>query len=347
MAKKKQPPKKRNPILADLQTNPLYREKRGASVFDKAAKKDPFDRRKAKHKKIEIDENAVYMDGEQVATYRMERRPGRLHLGEALTVETGRVVINHNGEEHRFSDWHAANDFICASKRLPGALVTSDELAYDGSNLTQQFYDAMMTNDVYGQLMSKIYNTNPKLTPVETVFEDFQCGDKIKVVAGPLKDVLDKAEAKRRKKESEAGKEPAKDDENPKKDQPHDEGVIKEPNGPGTTVGITVNSKYHLVDEEDIQLVFEGLQGIHEDQEQYDDLVEFRFVEVTSGFRVPVSREEQDILDKCEQKMYKSSLDERDEELARRMVSRGVLNRRRDEDGQIFFVRNETKLTRF
>ncbi len=72
-----------------------------------------------------------------------------------------------------------------------------------------------------------------------------------------------------------------------------------------------------------------------------------RFYEITSGVRLPVSGEEQDILDKVGQSsLKKSSLDEREQEVARRMVTRGLLNRSRDEEKNIIFTCNKEKLSR-
>lgn len=61
-----------------------------------------------------------------------------------------------------------------------------------------------------------------------------------------------------------------------------------------------------------------------------------RFYEISSGFRVPVSQEEQDILDiisKNGDKVAKTDLDERQNEVARKMVTRGLLHRKKDSNG--------------
>jgi hypothetical protein len=72
-----------------------------------------------------------------------------------------------------------------------------------------------------------------------------------------------------------------------------------------------------------------------------------RYFEITSGVRMPISSEEQDILDKVgESSLNKSDLDERDQEVARKMVTRGLLNRGRDDDKNIVFTTNKEKLTR-
>lgn len=52
-----------------------------------------------------------------------------------------------------------------------------------------------------------------------------------------------------------------------------------------------------------------------------------RYFEIASGFRLPVYSEEQELLDKMPEKgtIVQDDLDEREQELARLMVSRGVL----------------------
>ena len=59
-----------------------------------------------------------------------------------------------------------------------------------------------------------------------------------------------------------------------------------------------------------------------------------RFYEISSGLRVPVSEEEQELIDLIapQRKMAKADLDERQQEVARLMVSRGLLVRERDDD---------------
>lgn len=72
-----------------------------------------------------------------------------------------------------------------------------------------------------------------------------------------------------------------------------------------------------------------------------------RYFEITSGVRIPVSSEEQSIMDKAAGgDLLKSSLDERDQEVARRMVTRGLLNRTRDSDKNIVFNVDKQKLSR-
>lgn len=64
-----------------------------------------------------------------------------------------------------------------------------------------------------------------------------------------------------------------------------------------------------------------------------------RFYEISSGLRIPVSQEEQDIIDLIADKgkIKKSVLDERQEEVSRLMVSRGLLVRERTDN--VIFLR--------
>jgi hypothetical protein len=72
-----------------------------------------------------------------------------------------------------------------------------------------------------------------------------------------------------------------------------------------------------------------------------------RYFEITSGVRMPVSLEEQKILDMtAESTLKKSDLEERDQEVARGMVTRGLLKRGRDSDNNVVFASNKEKLNR-
>jgi hypothetical protein len=66
-----------------------------------------------------------------------------------------------------------------------------------------------------------------------------------------------------------------------------------------------------------------------------------RFHEISSGVRLPVFAEEQAILDKIVDgsHLLKSALSEREQEVARLMVSKGLLDRRKGNEG-IYFVAN-------
>jgi hypothetical protein len=163
-------------------------------------------------------------------------------------------------------------------------------------------------------------------------------GDNVEIISGPLMKVLARAEQLRKKKAEEADETvEAKPEEKSEKKKLDYKAVVKQPDGPANTVGISLDGEYHLVDEDDVRLITEA----------FDDLLEMRYVETTAGLRVPVSGEEQEIFDKAGDKLYKKTLDEREKEVARKMVSRGVLNRRQDDDGSLYFVKNSKKLTRF
>lgn len=169
-----------------------------------------------------------------------------------------------------------------------------------------------------------------------TLAEFYQVGDKVEVIKGPLRAVLDKAEKLAQKKKSEKGIEP-----NEKKKDKDEHAIVRDPDGPANTIGITIDGEYHLVDEEDVELIFESCR-----EDDYEDLTEWSYAETTSGIRVPISSEEQEILNKCGSPLRKRNMDDREQEVARRMVSRGVLHRRKDDEG-IYFVRDNQKLTRF
>ena len=72
-----------------------------------------------------------------------------------------------------------------------------------------------------------------------------------------------------------------------------------------------------------------------------------RFFEISSGFRVPVDQEEQSILDKAGEDLFDSTLDEREQEVARKMVSRGLLTRHKGKKGTFYRANNAADLWRF
>jgi hypothetical protein len=67
-----------------------------------------------------------------------------------------------------------------------------------------------------------------------------------------------------------------------------------------------------------------------------------RYFEIAGGFRMPINEEEQEVLtliQESEHEIEDSNLDERQQELARQMVSRGLLNRLH-KDGKIYYEPN-------
>ena len=66
-----------------------------------------------------------------------------------------------------------------------------------------------------------------------------------------------------------------------------------------------------------------------------------RFREIRGGLQIPVSSEEQDLIDLIESQegnfIKRKDLDERQREVARKMVSRGVLDRTQ-RDGSLYYV---------
>lgn len=151
-----------------------------------------------------------------------------------------------------------------------------------------------------------------------TFYEFYQVGDKVDIEDGPLKDLLLKAKKKNKKVDA----------------------TIREPNGPANTVGITIDGEFHLIDEDDIKLITEGFA-----YDDYEDLAEWSMVPTKSGISIPISSEEGEIIEKCKSKVYKNTFDEREQEVARKMVGKGVLTRGRDDKG-IYFTSGVPKLTR-
>lgn len=73
-----------------------------------------------------------------------------------------------------------------------------------------------------------------------------------------------------------------------------------------------------------------------------------RFFEISSGVRLPVSQEEQEILDMVsEGAILESKLNERQEEVARLMVSRGLLIREENDGDAKLQANRAVDLWRF
>jgi hypothetical protein len=74
-----------------------------------------------------------------------------------------------------------------------------------------------------------------------------------------------------------------------------------------------------------------------------------RFYEISSGMRLPVNEEEQTLINRAtESKRIRfEELEERDGEVARQMVSRGLLNRDQDDEGEFYTVNDCADLWRF
>lgn len=74
-----------------------------------------------------------------------------------------------------------------------------------------------------------------------------------------------------------------------------------------------------------------------------------RFYEIASGVRIPVSEEEQAILDRAIEhgSLRQADLDERDGEVARKMVSRGLFDLDHDDQGEIYQPNSAADLWRW
>jgi hypothetical protein len=64
-----------------------------------------------------------------------------------------------------------------------------------------------------------------------------------------------------------------------------------------------------------------------------------RYFEIAGGFRVDISEEEQAILDSALDGLLEANLNEREVELACRMLSKGLLNRLSIDD-KIYYLQN-------
>jgi hypothetical protein len=65
-----------------------------------------------------------------------------------------------------------------------------------------------------------------------------------------------------------------------------------------------------------------------------------RYFEIQGGFRMPIDREEFDLLEAADAtELADESLDERAQEVARKMVSKGLFNRLQ-RDGKLYYTPN-------
>jgi hypothetical protein len=73
-----------------------------------------------------------------------------------------------------------------------------------------------------------------------------------------------------------------------------------------------------------------------------------RYHKISSGYQIPVSSEEEDILKLCHEKPIKEAdLDERTAYMAQEMNIRGILRRIYDEDRNVFYEPDSLDLWRF
>jgi hypothetical protein len=73
-----------------------------------------------------------------------------------------------------------------------------------------------------------------------------------------------------------------------------------------------------------------------------------RFYEISSGLRIPISEEEQELFDLITKgSLEKSALDERQQEVARNMVTRGLLIRENKDGVIILRPNNAADIWRF
>jgi hypothetical protein len=74
-----------------------------------------------------------------------------------------------------------------------------------------------------------------------------------------------------------------------------------------------------------------------------------RYFEIAGGIRLQLSQEEQNVLSTVEKshRLPSEDMDERQEEIARQMVRRGLLNRVKVKDKEHYIANNDPPLTRF
>jgi hypothetical protein len=116
------------------------------------------------------------------------------------------------------------------------------------------------------------------------------------------------------------------------------EAIVKNPNGPDDMIGIAVDGAYTLVQADTLSMLEETIQKMR-------NLTEMLYVENTAGMRIPISKEEEEVLNKVAGGVDKSSLDEREQEVARLMVTRGILKREK-RNGKIVLSQDKEKLRR-
>lgn len=158
------------------------------------------------------------------------------------------------------------------------------------------------------------------------VFESFQVGDAVKVSDSELQEILDRADditAKQIKKDVEE-KDP----------------VVIDPAAPAGNVKINIGGEAYLVDKEEISLIMENLT-----ENEYDDILEWSMADTTSGIPIYINREELEVMGAIKGKTYTKVFSERENEVARKMVSKGMLRRYKDENG-IYVVINNDDLRR-
>jgi len=74
-----------------------------------------------------------------------------------------------------------------------------------------------------------------------------------------------------------------------------------------------------------------------------------RYFEISSGLRVPVDSEEHDLVDFIKDnknKIYKSSLQERDQVICQKLISKGIVNINKDDKGIFYSLNSNIDLWR-
>lgn len=74
-----------------------------------------------------------------------------------------------------------------------------------------------------------------------------------------------------------------------------------------------------------------------------------RYYEITSGMRLPISSEERILIDQVEKDghVFRDDLEQRQQEIARQMVIRGILLRSRKDGKVVFMTNSDPTIRRF
>ncbi len=119
------------------------------------------------------------------------------------------------------------------------------------------------------------------------------------------------------------------------KDKISKKAVVKNPNAPNNMLGVMIDGKYVLIDEEDAEIIYEG----------FTSLREMKYFKSSSGINIPISTEEDELLKKINDKLNVKQLDDREKRISEILVQKNILKRSKDSSG-IFLSNTNQKLRR-
>lgn len=118
------------------------------------------------------------------------------------------------------------------------------------------------------------------------------------------------------------------------------EGLVKNPDAHYGQIGIVFDGQYSLVSPNKLKMIEESLERLRV-------LSEMAHFTNTSGIRIPISEEEKELLEMVgDSSLCKAELDERQQEVARLMVHRGILKRVTSHGKKIKFKKNKVNIWR-